>query len=125
MEEFFEENKLRLPALNSDEAGFKIPQRVEVYYVAAAFDDFLQEEKAKISKDEIAEYYEENKDDFREAEEEFPVDEIDPNDPRNAVPSPPVVPEEEGSDENGAVDETSGEDAPSEDESSEEESSGG
>lgn len=59
--------------------GFQLPRRVNVQYLEAKVDDFLDE--ATVTDEEIAEYYEENKSSFTETPKP------------DVVPPPPAVPE--------------------------------
>ena len=98
LEAYFDEHKLQLPSINSDTVGFKVPRKVEVYYVVAEFETFLDEAKANVTEGEIETYYEEHKEDFRIFDDDFP-DFGDTDDPRSALPSPPIVPDDAPTDE--------------------------
>jgi hypothetical protein len=64
--------------------GFRLPRRVNVQYLEAKVDDFLDE--VSVTDDEIASYYEEHKSSFTET----PKPDVVP--PPPAVPEPPAPP---------------------------------
>ena len=116
-EEFYEKYKDQTPNPNSPEPGFSVPRQVAVEFLAADMGDFLEQAKSEITDQEVAEYYQKNKEDFKRSEpfvpESIPSDDPDdsppaeselpadpepdvPNntsspedDPRQAVPRPP------------------------------------
>jgi len=108
IEEYYEKYKHDYPNPTSPEPGFKERRKVEFHYLVADVDEFLKEEKAKVTRAEIEEYYQANKDSFRETDAQGDdgqgdVDELpsqdpagdgdrDADDPRKAAPRPPVVP---------------------------------
>jgi len=116
-EEFYEKHKDQTPNPNSPEPGFSVPRQVAVEFLAADMGNFLEQAKSEITDQEVAEYYQKNKEDFKRSEpfspESTPSDDPDdsppaeselpadpepdvPNntsspedDPRQAVPRPP------------------------------------
>ena len=115
--ELYEKYKGDYPMPDSPEPGFKQRAKAEFQYVVADYNKFLQEEKLKVTPEQIAKYYEDNKNSFRIDEppaEEPPADEPsgdNADDPRTATPQPPVPPSEEAApaetqpDENESTDE--------------------
>ena len=63
--QLYEEGKDRYPSLNSTEAGFKRRKKVALQYVKADLQKFLDEEKPKITDEEVRAYYEANKQEYR------------------------------------------------------------
>lgn len=95
IQELYDEAKGRYASPDDPEPGFKRREKINSQYFVADYDTLLQEEKAKITDEQIAQYYEENKENFRiepEEDDAGMVDEIDPDDPRQAIPTPPVPP---------------------------------
>jgi hypothetical protein len=62
---FFDEHKNRFPDPSSPEPGFKEPKRAAFQYFKADFAKFKEEFKPHVTEDEIREYYEKNKTQFR------------------------------------------------------------
>ena len=62
---FFEEAKDRLPVARSTEAGFREPHRAKVEYLVARRETFEAEAAKEVTDEQIATYYEENKESFR------------------------------------------------------------
>lgn len=60
---FFEENKERLPDPEKPEAGFRVPHEAEVQYLKADYDKFV--DPKKVTQEQIKQYYEANKEQFR------------------------------------------------------------
>lgn len=60
---FFDAHKDELPDPSSPEPGFKQPRRIQVEYLMANFDRFL--EGTQISEEQVRQYYEENKEKYR------------------------------------------------------------
>ena len=48
--------------------GFKIPRKIDVQFINANYDSFLAKAEEKITDEEIAKYYEDNKDLFVKAD---------------------------------------------------------
>ncbi|MBI83697.1 MAG: hypothetical protein CMJ81_10915 [Planctomycetaceae bacterium] len=94
-EEFYEKYKDQTPNPNSPEPGFSIPRQVAVEFLAADMSVFLDQVKSEITDQEVAEYYQKNKEDFKRPEpfspESTPSD--DPDDSPPAEPEPPSEPE--------------------------------
>ena len=63
LKDYFEQYKEKLPDPSSPDPGFRQPRRVQVEYLMAAFDRFL--EGTEVSEEEIDEYYERNKQRYR------------------------------------------------------------
>ncbi len=102
--ELYEEHKSDYPFPESPEPGFKRWAEADFEYFVADYSKYLQEEKAKVTQQQIEKYYEDNKNSWRIDEEpafEEPTDEeettTDPDDPRGAEPKPPVPSSEEDS----------------------------
>lgn len=89
IEEFYEEYKNREAApeligqteIASAQPGFRIPRKIDVQYIQASFTDALTKAEAEVTEEEIAKFYEENKDLFIKADtgllDDFPaVDEV-------------------------------------------------
>ena len=64
----YDEGKDRYPSPDSPEAGFKRRRKIAFQYLKADFDKFLQAEMATVTKEQIQEYYEKNKNDFKVTE---------------------------------------------------------
>jgi hypothetical protein len=64
---FFEKYKDDLSNPNSPDPGFKEPARGKFQYFVAKQEDLIKEEKPKITNDEIKEYYDKNKENFRKS----------------------------------------------------------
>jgi hypothetical protein len=64
----YEEGKDRYASPDSPEAGFKRRRTIAFQYLKADFEKFLQEQMASITKEQVAEYYEKNKNDFKVTE---------------------------------------------------------
>ncbi len=94
IQSYYDEYKNAYPNPDNPKPGFKVPRKVAFAYIEADFNEFLAEEKEKVTQQQISEYYEENKESFK-IDPVSPVDEFDLNDPRSDLPSPPVVPEDE------------------------------
>jgi hypothetical protein len=67
LRKFYDLYKNDYPNPYSPTPGFKRPFRAQFQYVKADYDKKLKEEMAKITDEEIAEYYEKNKDDFKKS----------------------------------------------------------
>ncbi len=90
MDALYEEGKDRYASPDSPEAGFKRRRKIAFQYLKADFEKFLQEQMAVITKEQVAEYYEQNKNDFK-------VTEAPPADTGEAKPAdsqPQPAPEE-------------------------------
>ena len=61
----YEEGKDRFPSPDSPEPGFKRRRKIAFQYLKADFDKFLQQEMAAVTQEQIEEYYENNKSDFK------------------------------------------------------------
>ncbi|MCA9269947.1 MAG: hypothetical protein KDA41_15810, partial [Planctomycetales bacterium] len=93
IEALYDKNKERLAGPNDKEPGFYRRTKIDFHYIQANIDDFLTAAKAEVTAEQIARYYEENKNTFRVEEPAFsPVESNDSNstDPRNTEPSPPA-----------------------------------
>ncbi len=66
LQKFFDKYKDQYPDATSPEPGFKEPQRAAFQYFKADFGKLRDEMKAKVTDEEIAEYYEKNKVQFRQ-----------------------------------------------------------
>ena len=64
----YEEGKDRYASPDSPEAGFKRRRTIAFQYLKADFEKFLQEQMAAITKEQVEEYYEKNKNDFKVTE---------------------------------------------------------
>jgi hypothetical protein len=64
----YEEGKDRYAFPDSSEAGFQRRRTIAFQYLKADFEKFLQEQMAAITKEQVEEYYEKNKNDFKVAE---------------------------------------------------------
>jgi hypothetical protein len=67
---FFEKYKDDLGNPNSPEPGFKKPARAKFQYFLAKQEDLIKEEKPKVTDDEIKDYYEKHKEQFRKSADE-------------------------------------------------------
>lgn len=85
----YDEHKYQDPNPDSPEPGFHVPMKVDFHYFVANRDKFVQEEKGKVTRQQIEEYYQERKNNFRIPEDFGVVDEVDESDPRQATPRPP------------------------------------
>ena len=65
---FFNEYKEDFREPDSPEPGFRRREQRSFYYVKFDFEAFQDQEKESVTADDIQEYYDENKDDFRSAE---------------------------------------------------------
>lgn len=63
--QLYEKYKNQFPYPTSPEPGFKQRAQFEFAYFKADFDKFMEQEKAKISADEVQKYYEENKERYK------------------------------------------------------------
>lgn len=97
LRELYEQYKEQEPApqfvegveLPSPIPGFAIPRRVKLQYLRANFDTFVDRFKQEVTDEEVAKYYEENKEQFRAA---FSLDSIEfpdfGRDPETETPQP-------------------------------------
>jgi hypothetical protein len=67
LRKFYDAYKNDYPDPSRPTPGFKRPFRAQFQYVKADYDKKLKEEMAKVTDEEIAEYYEKNKDDFKKS----------------------------------------------------------
>jgi len=67
LRKFYDLYKNDYPDPSRPTPGFKRPFRAQFQYVKADYDKKLKEEMAKVTDDQIAEYYEKNKDDFKKS----------------------------------------------------------
>ncbi len=67
---FFEKYKDAFSSPDSPEPGFKEPARAKFQYFMARDDELVKAEKPKVTDDEIKQYYEKNKDEFRKTEDD-------------------------------------------------------
>ena len=93
--DFYKKYKDQTPNPNSPEPGFSVPRQVAVEFLAADMSVFLEQAKSEITDQQVAEYYQKNKEDFKRPEpfvpESTPSD--DPDDSPPAGPEPPSDPE--------------------------------
>ena len=84
----YEEGKDRYAAPDSPESGFKRRCKIAFQYLKADFEKFLQEQMASVTKEQVAEYYEKNKNDFKVTETP-PAEKAEPADatPSSAKPA--------------------------------------
>jgi hypothetical protein len=67
LRKFYDLYKNDYPDPSRPTPGFKRPFRAQFQYVKADYDKKLKEEMGKVTDEEIAEYYEKNKDDFKKS----------------------------------------------------------
>jgi hypothetical protein len=105
IQSLYDDGKDRYPNPYRREPGFKRPLRIAFQYLKADFERFLEAEMAKVSDEQVQEYYEKNKQDFK-APELPPVDDLMPGDPEQtpAEPEGEPKPEDETTAPNGADD---------------------
>jgi hypothetical protein len=70
LKSFFEKYKDAFSSPDSPEPGFKEPARAKFQYFLAKDDELVKAEKPKVTDDEIKQYYEKNKDEFRKTEDD-------------------------------------------------------
>jgi hypothetical protein len=68
LNDFFEEYKNRSYRPGLPEPGFRQRKRMAIQYVRADFQQFLDAQVSKVTEQEVRDYYEEHKDDFRQTE---------------------------------------------------------
>jgi len=61
----YEEGKSRYAAPDAAEPGFKRRRKIAFQYLKADFEKYLQQEMAALTQEQVAEYYEKNKGDFK------------------------------------------------------------
>lgn len=61
----YEEGKSRYAAPDVAEPGFKRRRKIAFQYLKADFEKYLQQEMASLTQEQVAEYYEKNKSDFK------------------------------------------------------------
>ncbi len=103
VQEFFDKHKDQFPNPASPEPGFKQRAQFEFAYFKADYDKFMEEEKAKISAEEVQKYYDENKENYKvpelpggpgdNTETEAPGTSAAPTDPAAATPADAAAPE--------------------------------
>jgi len=81
LREFFDKYSTKYSFPASPEPGFRLRQRIAFEYLKADYNKFLEEERAKITNEEVQGYYEENKNEFRVREEDGDV-------PTGSAPGP-------------------------------------
>ena len=93
--DFYKKYKDQTPNPNSPEPGFSVPRQVAVEFLAADMSVFLEQAKSEITDQQVAEYYQKNKETFKRSEpfvpEPTPSDA--PEDSLPAGPEPPTDPE--------------------------------
>lgn len=70
----YEEGKSRSAAPDLPDVGFKRRRKIAFQYLKANFEKYLQQEMAAVTKEQVAEYYEKNKADFKVTEEAKPAE---------------------------------------------------
>ncbi|NQT13911.1 MAG: hypothetical protein HQ582_14250 [Planctomycetes bacterium] len=65
---FFEEHKDRLPDPTSVEPGFREPEKIAVEYLKAAYEPLFEREVEAVPQEDVAKYYEEHKEDYKQEE---------------------------------------------------------
>ncbi len=81
VEEFFAKYKHQYPYPGSPEPGFRVREKAAFEYIKLDFEQFVMSEIDRVTPEEIAEYYEKNKDSFREQsflEEDLKIDDVPP-----------------------------------------------
>ncbi len=81
VEEFFQKYKHQYPYPGSPEPGFRVREKAAFEYIKLDFEQFVMSEIARVTPEEIANYYEENKDAFREQsflEDDLQIDDVPP-----------------------------------------------
>jgi len=66
LQAFFDEHKDKLSSPTSPEPGFREPERIAVEYLKAEYERFFEREQKAVSPDEVKEYYEENRENYRQ-----------------------------------------------------------
>jgi len=64
----YEEGKSRYPSPDLPDPGFKRRRQIAFQYLKADFEKYLQQEMAAVTKEQVEEYYEKNKADFKVTE---------------------------------------------------------
>lgn len=70
----YEEGKSRSAAPDLPDVGFKRRRKIAFQYLKSDFDKYLQQEMAAVTKEQVADYYEKNKADFKVTEEAKPAE---------------------------------------------------
>lgn len=86
----YEEGKDRYASPDSPEPGFKSRHKIAFQYLKADFEKFLQEQMAAVTKEQVEEYYEKNKNDFKVTE----TPPVEPGKATTPTNPPPAAPEE-------------------------------
>jgi hypothetical protein len=68
VEELYAQAKDRYPNPDSPEPGFKRRKKIAFQYLRTEFQKFMDKEMAAVTKEQVEEYYEKNKDDFKAPE---------------------------------------------------------
>ena len=106
LREFFVEHKERLPDPQTPEPGFRRPQLASFQAVFADFNAFFEEEKAKVTAEQIEEHYNKNRETYRYSgfdepeDDDAPVSAPDPelDEPAAEDPENPDADDPEGGD---------------------------
>lgn len=95
LQKFYDEYKERFPDPTSPEPGFKQPKRAAFQYLKADYAKFQEEFKPQVTEDEIREYYEKNKAQFRvvEPEDKDQAKDAESDAKGEAKPEQPAAPE--------------------------------
>ena len=99
LKSFFEKYKDTFSSPDSPEPGFKEPARAKFQYFMAKDDELVKAEKPKVTDDEIKQYYEKNKDEFRKTEDDAA------NSTDKSKPADTKKPDSKASPETGKIDE--------------------
>jgi len=82
---FFDEHKARLPDRTSPDPGFRVPEKVAVEYLKAEYEPLFERAVEAVPQEEVAKYYEEHKEEYKQEElpagpdEESPAAESEAN----------------------------------------------
>jgi len=87
---FFDQYKAELPDPTSPEPGFREPKRIAVEYLKAEYDGFFDRELKAVTQEEVEQYYEEHKEDYKQ--EELPA--LDEEEPSETGPEPDAEPDQ-------------------------------
>lgn len=68
LEAFFDEHKTRLPDPTSPDPGFRVPEKVAVEYLKAQYESLFERAVEAVPQEEVAKYYEEHKEDYKQEE---------------------------------------------------------
>lgn len=93
VQKFFEQHKERLPDPNSPEPGFREPHRIDVQFLKASYEAFA--DAAAVTEQEIKDYYDVNRERYRDILPELPPSEPPKKEPAKTEPAkaePPKAP---------------------------------